>query len=294
MPRYWQRLSDALSALASAPQHHPDQMARSIAAQATYALAGHRAFLLIITRDRVLPRNLKAEPIQGWTPIQNYATGTTPEHQARIQGWMRTRAPLNGVPSSVTIARSAGVFRVLLRADLIGEQRWEETPTGEMMAMLGSCDRVIGALPFSETVEVVIGVDRAIGQPLFNHEDRLALARFMERCGPYLVRLLISHGLLSHQAPLTPRERECYELLLDSLTEREIAEVMGLTPRSAHQYVSRIYQKLGLNSRAQLMSEWLIAGQIFEDMLPFPLHELLVEARGLRSAETVEKATALA
>ncbi|TXD35206.1 helix-turn-helix transcriptional regulator [Lujinxingia vulgaris] len=285
MPLYWQRLSDALSALAIAPQHHPNLLAEAIAEQAACALAGHRAFLLIITRDRVLPRNLKSEPIQGWTPIHNYATGTTPMHQARIQEWMRTRVPLNDVPSSVAIARSAGLFRVLLREDLIEARAWDQTPSGEMLEMLGSGDRMIGALPCSETVEIVIGVDRAIGQPVFNHDDQLALARFMERCGPYLVRVLMSHGLLSHQAPLTPRERECYELLLDSLTEREIAEVMGLTPRSAHQYVSRIYQKLGLNSRAQLMSEWLIAGQIFEDMLPFPLHPRLAGARGLRCAE---------
>ncbi|RVU41051.1 LuxR family transcriptional regulator [Lujinxingia sediminis] len=291
-PDRWQRLCDALSALARAPQHHPNLIAECLAHQAARATGGHRAFVLLMTRNRVLPRNLQNEPIQGWTPIHRYSPPTPPKYQAHIRELMRQRNPLNDLPSSVAIARSAGRLRVLLRPELIGERRWEETPTGELMALLGSGDRMMGGLPLGDTVEIIIGVDRPPGAPEFDEEDRAQLACFFERCGPYLVRLLISHGLLPHQNPLTPRERECYELLLDSLTEREIAEVMGLTPRSAHQYVSRIYQKLGLNSRAQLMSEWLIAGQIFEDMLPFPLHSALVGARGLRSAEMVEKAPA--
>ncbi|RAL20923.1 hypothetical protein DL240_14710 [Lujinxingia litoralis] len=290
-PDRWQRLCDALSALARAPQHHPNLIAECLAHQAARATGGHRAFVLLMTRNRVLPRNLQNEPIQGWTPIHRYSPPASPEYQKLIGELMRRRSPINELPSSVAIARSAGRLRVLLRPELIGERRWEETPTGELMALLGSGDRMLGGLPLGDTVEVIIGVDRPLGAPEFVEEDRAQLARFFERCGPYLMRILISHGLLPHQNPLTPRERECHELLLDALTESEIAEVMGLTPRSAHQYVARVYQKLGINSRAQLISEWLIAGQLFEAMMPFDLDHRLANVEGLRSAESTQTST---
>ncbi len=51
------------------------------------------------------------------------------------------------------------------------------------------------------------------------------------------------------ESPLSPRELEVLQLLVDGLTDREIAEVLFISPRTAQGHVSNIFNKLGVNSR---------------------------------------------
>jgi non-specific serine/threonine protein kinase len=56
---------------------------------------------------------------------------------------------------------------------------------------------------------------------------------------------------------LTPREREVAALLLRGLSNRQIAEVLVITERTAETHVCRILSKLELDSRAQIAA-WVI------------------------------------
>jgi DNA-binding NarL/FixJ family response regulator len=58
-------------------------------------------------------------------------------------------------------------------------------------------------------------------------------------------------------APLTRREQEVAALLLRGLSNRQIAEELVITERTAETHVCRILSKLGLGSRAQLAS-WVM------------------------------------
>ena len=51
---------------------------------------------------------------------------------------------------------------------------------------------------------------------------------------------------------LTPRERQIYEALLRGATTREVAEAHGLGRQTVKNYVTVIYEKLGIESRSQL------------------------------------------
>ncbi len=51
---------------------------------------------------------------------------------------------------------------------------------------------------------------------------------------------------------LTPRERKVAKLVVDGLTDREIAERLYLSRHTVSQYVKRIYRKLGVDSRVKL------------------------------------------
>ncbi|MDB4972398.1 MAG: two component transcriptional regulator, LuxR family [Myxococcaceae bacterium] len=53
---------------------------------------------------------------------------------------------------------------------------------------------------------------------------------------------------------LTPRERQVFELVARGVTHREIAEQLGIGKKSVDTYRARLYQKLGINSRAELVS----------------------------------------
>lgn len=53
---------------------------------------------------------------------------------------------------------------------------------------------------------------------------------------------------------LTPREREVLRLIALGHTSVEIAEKLGLSPRTIETHRARIHRKLGLNTRAQLVN----------------------------------------
>lgn len=54
-------------------------------------------------------------------------------------------------------------------------------------------------------------------------------------------------------AGLTPREKEVVDLIALAYSNREIAERIGVTEQTVKNYLSRIYEKLGVSRRSQLM-----------------------------------------
>jgi DNA-binding NarL/FixJ family response regulator len=50
---------------------------------------------------------------------------------------------------------------------------------------------------------------------------------------------------------LSRRETDVLRLLADGLSNREIAERLFISPKTAEHHVSRIYSKLGLSTRAE-------------------------------------------
>lgn len=66
---------------------------------------------------------------------------------------------------------------------------------------------------------------------------------------------------------LSPRERETLEHLLAGASEKQVAKRLGRSPHTVHSYVKRIYRQLGVTSRAELLSFFLVDG---ERSLPTP------------------------
>jgi DNA-binding NarL/FixJ family response regulator len=52
---------------------------------------------------------------------------------------------------------------------------------------------------------------------------------------------------------LTPREQQVLEGLLQGFTTREIADSYGLCRQTVKNYVTTIYEKLGVHGRSQLL-----------------------------------------
>ncbi|HST38330.1 MAG TPA: helix-turn-helix transcriptional regulator [Conexibacter sp.] len=52
---------------------------------------------------------------------------------------------------------------------------------------------------------------------------------------------------------LTPREREVAQLVVEGLSDREIAARLVLSPHTVRQHLKRIYSRLGVGSRVQLV-----------------------------------------
>jgi non-specific serine/threonine protein kinase len=58
-------------------------------------------------------------------------------------------------------------------------------------------------------------------------------------------------------SPLTPRETEVAHLVARGMTNRQIADELVITERTAETHLERIFTKLDLRSRAQL-TRWIV------------------------------------
>jgi len=56
---------------------------------------------------------------------------------------------------------------------------------------------------------------------------------------------------------LTAREREVLNLLARGLSNREIAEELVITNKTVKKHLSRVYEKIGVHSRAEAIALWL-------------------------------------
>jgi DNA-binding NarL/FixJ family response regulator len=52
--------------------------------------------------------------------------------------------------------------------------------------------------------------------------------------------------------PFTPREQEVYELLLKRYTNKEIADELVISERTAEEHVAHVLSKLGLHDRHEV------------------------------------------
>lgn len=68
---------------------------------------------------------------------------------------------------------------------------------------------------------------------------------------------LLLQGLALARAPLAPHEQKVLEHLLTDASEKQIAQRLGLAVSTTHSYVTGIYRKFGVRSRAGLMSLWV-------------------------------------
>jgi DNA-binding CsgD family transcriptional regulator len=62
------------------------------------------------------------------------------------------------------------------------------------------------------------------------------------------------------EQPLSAREREVLEKIARGVTQREIAESLGLSVKTVETYRARIAEKLGLESRAEIVDYAIRAG----------------------------------
>jgi DNA-binding CsgD family transcriptional regulator len=119
----------------------------------------------------------------------------------------------------------------------------------------------------------LIGLDHAVALPLYVgngwlvsfvlnrkardfSDDELALLELVRRPLARLFRrsaaLARPHAerpTLPADLPLTARERDVLGWVAAGKTDRDIAEILGISPRTVHKHLQRVYAKLGVETR---------------------------------------------
>jgi DNA-binding NarL/FixJ family response regulator len=90
---------------------------------------------------------------------------------------------------------------------------------------------------------------------------------FTKPCDPAVLHAVIGDLLhsprergtpsASEVTDLTPRLRETLDVVMTGASEKQIADQLGISPHTAHQYIQALFRAFGVTSRAQLMANVL-------------------------------------
>ncbi len=66
-------------------------------------------------------------------------------------------------------------------------------------------------------------------------------------------------GSDSHDpVPLSPRLEQTLSAMVEGLSEKEVADRLGLSPHTMHQYVKALYRRYRVRSRPELLALWIL------------------------------------
>ncbi len=136
--------------------------------------------------------------------------------------------------------------------DLLAELASLYQASGELTLVARTLERLVSADPMHEdAMRQLIDVYTALGQRQRAVSRYRQLRRVLEQ--DFLHELPPPDGTSSFDAArLTRRERQIGDLAASGLSNRRIADALGMSPRTTEKHVSRILQKLQLYSRDQL------------------------------------------
>jgi len=90
-----------------------------------------------------------------------------------------------------------------------------------------------------------------VSQAVQRRQRLTALAAAVSRLGRHSEQIEQARPQLS---VLTTREREVVEHLVGGVTDHEIARSLGISQRTVHKHLERVYRKLSLSNRTSLMA----------------------------------------
>ena len=140
---------------------------------------------------------------------------------------------------------------ILLTADLHGDQLVEAVRLG-----------VRGVVSKDAPRELILKAIRSVlaGQYWLGREEVADVVQSLVRTGPDSSgRHLRAAGL-----PLTPREREVVNAVVQGLSNREIASRLSVTEDTVKHHLTNIYDKLGFSNRVELVVCALSRGLVAE------------------------------
>lgn len=199
-----------------------------------------------------------ADPLKGWRPRVIRYLHDDGERRRQFRR-LATGLENGGIdPSIVKQLEGAGQFRAARQSDLLPES-WRRTSELYRLAFtqFGIHDTLYVTFPVNSDAESYFAIQRKGDTPRFTARERDAVAYALRGIKWFHRQLMLGHGLLVGDKPLTPAERRVLHLLLTDKSERQIADALGLTVASTHKYVTDIFRKFGVSGRPGLTALWL-------------------------------------
>jgi DNA-binding NarL/FixJ family response regulator len=160
-----------------------------------------------------------------------------------------------GNPIWTALQNVAGRLVTRSRRQLVSDTEWYRSVVFTEYRRPGKIDHQLTSVyqTFDDSAHSAITVVRALGERDFSPRERRLLNFFHAELGPLIGRALVSATEPS-PVKLSPRLQQTLACLLEGDSEKQIADRLGLSHATTHQYVTALYRHFGVGSRAQLMA----------------------------------------
>ncbi|WP_322522108.1 helix-turn-helix transcriptional regulator [Guyparkeria halophila] len=204
-----------------------------------------------------MPQAGPNDPFSGWRPKGKHALRAF-KNEREMERFVDKRVREGKVDlTTIRNVSFAGRLRANRLADLVPDDWFQGDFYQQMYRRFDLGDAIWAGCPVNVDAEVYIGVYRHLGEPCFTERDRDAVEAALRGLKWFHHRQLLNRGIIIADAPLTRTERRVLTELLTGGSEKEVADQLGHSPHTTHDYVKSIYRKFGVSNRAALMGLWL-------------------------------------
>jgi hypothetical protein len=237
----WMALARVWGELNEIPLADSDEAVRHLLGSLCALTGARESFLAFGMRSEPAAH----DPMDGWRwvgkPI-NFQRSEAHSHLA--SAWQAENLPSFDKHTQGLVG-TGGRHRAFLRPELVDDAQWRLCQSRELLHVLEIEDRLVGACAVSPRVEIYFVLDRHRHDEIFSARERDLLLAALGGLQSFGRRLSRSYGVIDASR------------LLSGLSEKQIADAMGLTSKSLHQYVVALFRNFSVQSRAELMALWL-------------------------------------
>ena len=142
------------------------------------------------------------------------------------------------------------------RADLHDDATWYAAPNVNEHRRPGRIDDCIYSLNrFAPGWLACIGLHREWGDPVRFGPREAAILQLLNEHAAFMWRVSVSSApAYANGKGLSPRLRQTLDLLMLGLSEKQVANRLNVSRNTLHKYVTALYRRFGVNSRAELMA----------------------------------------
>jgi len=206
----------------------------------------------------------KDDPMRGWRLRASRLLVPYGEEYLKLIAWIFERNKYfdDDIHIGMTtraMVESAGKFRIhRLRDGWVDFDTFRQTEHFHYhYEKQGITDRIWISFPLNADAESMFLLDLHQRRRRFSAQQATLVGTVLRGIRSFQRRLFLDHGLLVGATQLTSLQRRIVRGLLTEMTEKELAVSLGQQPRTMHQYVTALYSRFGVKSRAGLMSLWL-------------------------------------
>jgi DNA-binding CsgD family transcriptional regulator len=245
--RLWDELADR-------PMEHAEETLRHLLQQTCDVIGAHTALWIGAVR---VSGDFADDPLSGWRARAITHLHPTRQLIERIPEEVKRQERGETDLTTLRQIAGAGTFRVHRLVDLVPPEWFESAYYQSFYRSTGRDEAIWAIAPVNSDAECYFGIFRGSQAPRFTAEERDAFGYILRGLKWFHRRLMLGHGLLIAETPLTPTEKKVLHGLLTGRSEKEIAAQIGQSYNTTHEHVGVIYRKFAVNNRAALMSLWI-------------------------------------
>ena len=156
------------------------------------------------------------------------------------------------------------------REEMVGDQTYYAAPHYQDFRKQLDCDDYVVSIRMVDLPRRPegISIDRPHGAERFGRREVALLKLLHDEIAPLVgVRLATEEHLC--RDGLSRRLRETLELLLEGMSEKEVARDLNLSAKTVHEYVGMIYKHFQVSSRAELMAYFIRRAPILREQTEY-------------------------